>query len=92
MIIEGLEDIAVVPVVKDQKWKLTFDLFREPDEEEKEAGLPAEGCRVQVELFKVKNENTCIEFSRKAGSVWYFYEQFKMLKEKFSEINDAVQV
>jgi len=74
MIIDKLEDFAVVPVVKDQKWKLTFDRIREQDEEEKEAGMASEGCRVQVELLKVNDENTCIEFSRKAGSAWYFYE------------------
>ena len=69
---------------------MTFDLFRTPYEEEKEAGLPVESCRVQVELLKVNDETTCIEFSRKAGSAWYFYEQFKMLKEQLSDLNDGL--
>ena len=45
-LIDKLEDCDVVPQVKDQKWKLTFERFREPDEEEKEANLPIESCCV----------------------------------------------
>ncbi len=89
-LIEKLEDYDVVPVLKDNKWKLTFERFREPDEEEKEANLPVESCRVQVELLTAGPETTCVEFSRQAGSAWYFYQQFNMLKDQLTDINDAL--
>ena len=80
-VIGKLEDRDLMPVVSDKKWKLTFDKFREQDEEELNAELPVEGCKVQVKLLMVDDDKICVEFSRVGGSSWYFYEQFKMLKD-----------
>lgn len=90
-LIDKLEDCDVKPVLKDNKWKLTFERFQQQDEEEeKEACLPAESCRVQVELLAAGPDCTAVEFSRLAGSAWFFYEQFSILKQHLSDINDAL--
>jgi hypothetical protein len=65
-------------------------MIRELTDEEKQAQMQPEGCRMQVKLQKVDEERVCIDFIRVAGSSWYFFEQFKLIKEQLKEIDDAV--
>jgi exosome complex RNA-binding protein Csl4 len=66
---------------------MTFEMFKEQFEEDPE--LPKEGIRVSVKITKLDEQRVCVEFDRLAGNSRYFYEQFKLLKEALSGINDA---
>lgn len=80
----------ITPVLNKLKWKMTFDMFKEQTEDEQKAGLPQEGIRVQVNILKVDDERVCVDFTRVAGNSWYFYDQFKLLKENLKDLSDAV--
>lgn len=45
---------------------------------------------VQVKLLRVDNEKTCVEFTCKAGSKQFFYNQYTALLEKLDHLNDTV--
>jgi len=45
--------------------------------------------RIAVKIFKVDQTRVCVDFSRVAGSSWYFYDQFKLIKEQLKDLNDA---
>ena len=68
---------------------MTFDIMREQREEDVQAGLPQEMIRVAAKIFKVDQTRVCVDFSRVAGSSWYFYDQFKLMKEHLKDLNDA---
>ena len=67
--------------INEKKWKITFTLKLENKEQEDQT--QTESCSVQVKLLKMDkvSEKICIEFTRKGGSLWYFLEQFKELKD-----------
>ena len=44
---------------------------------------------MEVRLMQVDENKICVEFNRKAGDAWYFYEQFQLMKDSLSGINDA---
>lgn len=69
--------------INEKKWKITFTLKRDLENKEQEAQTHTESCTVQVKLLKMDkvSEKICIEFTRKSGSLWYFLEQFKELKD-----------
>lgn len=72
------------------KWKMVFDMYKEQTEDEIKSELPQEGIRVQVKILKVDDSRVCVDFTRVAGSAWYFYDQFKLLKENLKDLSDAV--
>jgi hypothetical protein len=51
--------------------------------------LPQELIRIAAKIFKVDQTRVCVDFSRVAGSSWYFYDQFKLIKEQLKDLNDA---
>lgn len=40
---------------------------------------PVESVRGKIEIQKVDETMICIDFSRKAGSSWLFYEKFNFI-------------
>jgi len=68
---------------------MTFDNVKKQSDEEINAKIPSEGCRVQVKLLRVDAERICIEFNRTMGNSWFFFETVKHLKEQLKDLNIA---
>lgn len=84
MIILKLGEKDIVPELHAKKWKLTYTKTRELDEAEKQIEVQPDFCKVQVQLLRVPGEtqSIAVEFTRLAGSAWYFHEQFGSLKDQ----------
>ncbi len=75
----------VKPELHPKKWKLTYVKTRESeDTTETPSEAQPDFCKVQVHLLKVPGDThqIAVEFSRLAGSAWYFHEQFSIIKEQ----------
>jgi hypothetical protein len=42
-----------------------------------------------IEIKNVDDSIICIDFTRKRGSSWLFYEQFNYIRDALSELKDA---
>ena len=80
-----------------KKWKIHFDILREPsDEEIKDANegqpaLEAQGARVKFKIMKVDEKKYAMEFSRLSGDSMVFREQLIWMKACLAEYCDATQ-
>lgn len=80
---------------ENKKWKIHFDVVREPsDEETKDAkeedkDMLAQGCRVKFKIMKVDEKKYAMEFSRMAGDSMVFREQLNWMKTSLSDYSDA---
>lgn len=55
---------------------------RVDDEDEKSAETvpqAVEKCQGKIEIQKVDETVVCVDFSRKGGSAWLFYEKFNFI-------------
>ena len=59
-----LKQKQIYPTKDDKKWKLTYEVESELDEEDN----PTEVCNIQVKLLKLDDGNLCVDFTRLGGS------------------------
>ena len=43
----------------------------------------------KIEIQKINDLMICVDFSRKAGSSWLFYEKFNFIHKDLAELSDA---
>jgi len=78
-------------------FKIEFETERMPekgeegDEEAKTDGVvqPIEVVTGKIEIQKVDETMICVDFSRKAGSAWLFYEKFNYIHKALADLSDA---
>lgn len=84
----------------EHKYKMDFAIIQKipeiklgSDDEEEEKKEQNEDINVatqmQVKLLKVDQEKLAIEFNCTGGSKQFFYDQFRLLKKKLNDLNDA---
>ena len=59
------------------------------DEEAGSDGLLKERVVGRIEVQKVDETMICVDFTRKAGSSWLFYDVFNSMVDDLAEISDA---
>lgn len=98
-LVEYLKDHQIKFNLSDKYFKIEFEAEKMPDqiddaqdgEETKTDTLmqPAEKVNGKIEIQKVDETMVCIDFSRKGGSAWLFYEKFNFIKKDLAELSDA---
>jgi serine/threonine protein kinase len=96
-LLEYLKDHHIKYTHSEKYFKLEFEAERMPDkvddgqdEEELKSELPpAERVTAKIEIQKVNETMICVDFSRKAGSSWLFYEKFNFIQKDLAELSDA---
>jgi hypothetical protein len=97
-LVEYLKDHQIKYNISDKYFKIEFESERMADkvddeEEEKTSteATPAiaEKCQGKIEIQKVNDAVLCVDFSRKAGSAWLFYEKFNFIQKDLAELNDV---
>ena len=86
-LISRLQDDNINLEIDNKKWKITYDVVQEQED-----GLQTEGCKVQVKLLKIDEKTLCVDFTRRGGSSWHFFEHFKMVKDHLNMLDDAQTV
>lgn len=64
----------------------------EGEEEEKEQHVTPQAVEKllgKIEIQKVDERMLCVDFSRKAGSAWLFYEKFNFIQKDLADLSDA---
>lgn len=97
-LVEYLDDHKIKPDYSETHFKLKFEKERMPEEDAEEDAEQAKAKKVdeavekvlmQVEIQKVDDSKICVDFKRKAGSSWLFFEQFNYIRDAMYELNDA---
>jgi HKD family nuclease len=61
----------------------------EEDAKQEETLQAVEKVLGKIEIQKVNETMICVDFSRKAGSSWLFYEKFNFIQKDLAELSDA---
>lgn len=78
----------IEPKFKPEKGRIVFDMRTKLTEEEKEAGSSASFCQIQVDFMQVAGKKTiALDFKRKMGESWYFFEKFQDIRTHLSAID-----
>jgi hypothetical protein len=96
-LVEYLKDHQIKYSLSDKFFKIEFEAEKMPDkvedgtEEEKTDGMqaPVETVQGKIEIQKVNETTVCVDFTRKAGSSWLFYEKFNFIHVDLAELSDA---
>ena len=96
-LVDYLKDHQIKHTLSDKYFKIEFEAERMQDkiddgeEEEKQEGYiqAVEKVIGKIEIQKVDETMICVDFSRKAGSSWLFYEKFKFIQKDLAELGDA---
>jgi len=96
-LVDYLKDHQIKHTLSDKYFKIEFEAERMQDkiddseEEEKDEGYieAVEKVIGKIEIQKVDETIICVDFSRKAGSSWLFYDNFKFIKKDLAELGDA---
>ena len=96
-LVDYLKDHQIKHTLSDKYFKIEFEAERMQDkiddgeEEEKEEGYiqAVEKVIGKIEIQKVDETMICVDFSRKAGSSWLFYEKFKFIQYDLAKLVDA---
>lgn len=75
--------------LRENKWKMVFELHKEQTKEEVEAGVPVNGFIAQVKIEKIDAESVCVDFQRLAGDHWCFLATFREIEKALRDLNDA---
>lgn len=89
-LVDVLNEKNLKPKISDKVWKLNFEISKNIEAGEEEKETFTERSNVQVELKDVGDSNTiCVEFCRKEGSSMLFYDQYLILKDRLSLLNNV---
>lgn len=86
-LVSALQNMETDAKRDSKKWKMSFDIVKKQSDEEINAKIPSEGCRVQCKLLRVDEDRICIDFNRAMGNSWFFFETVKQLKDQLKDLN-----
>ena len=96
-LLEYLKDHQIKYTPSEKYFKIEFEAERMPDkiDDGEEDGKHEEPLQAvesvlgKIEIQKVNETMICVDFSRKAGSSWLFYEKFNFIQKDLAELSDA---
>lgn len=100
-LVEYLKEHKFKPEFSDTHFKLKIEKERMPDididqDEDEDAAqtqdsklMPVERVQMSIEIKKVDDSTFCVDFTRKKGSSWLFFEQYNCISDYLSEYNDT---
>ena len=77
--------------VSNQSWKLNFDVSKQINESEENVEPVFSNCKLQVEILKVPDQEGkyCVDFQRKAGSAFIYYDEANKFMDLMELCNNA---